>query len=291
MSCHAAYFTYGASPIFLSLCDFVILFPEFHDRYGPWAVIAGASEGIGQSYANILAERGFNLVTIARRIEPLEKDAALLRRRHRVDVRPVSIDLAADNLADLLSQAIDGLDVGLLVYNACYSKIGRFLEVTAEEHQTMLDVNCRGPVTACQVIAPRLAQRGKGGIILMSSMSGFQGSAMISTYAATKAFNTNLAQSLWVELKPKGVDVMACVAGATSTPGFNNNTPEEKRSVAFPMRPDPVAREGLNALGKKPVHITGGLNRTVRRATSLMPLPQRTRFFSKATEDMYGESN
>lgn len=269
----------------------MILFPDFHRRYGPWAVVAGASEGIGQSYANILAERGFNVVTIARRIEPLEKDAKLLRRRHRVEIKPVSIDLGAADLGDQFRQAIDGLDVGLLVYNACYSKIGRFLDTSAAEHQTMLDVNCRGPVTTSQVIAPRLVERGRGGIILMSSMSGFQGSAMISTYAASKAFNTNLAQSLWIELQPKGVDVMACVAGATSTPGFNNNTPEEKRSVAFPMRPDSVAREGLEALGKKPVHITGTLNRTVRRATSLMPLPQRTRFFSKATVDMYGESN
>ncbi len=267
----------------------MIVDPQFHAQYGPWAVVAGASEGIGRSYAHVLAERGFNLVTMARRLEPLEQEAALLRRRHHVEVRPCAIDLSDENLHALTLEATAGLDIGLLVYNACYSVIGEFLEISSQAHQSMLDVNCRAPVLMSHALAPAMIERGHGGIILMSSMSGFQGTAMVANYAATKAWNINLAQGLWEEFKPQGVDVLACVAGATSTPGFENNTPEERRSKAFPMPPEDVAREGLKALGKKPVHITGRINRAVDIMGHLMSRKQRTRFFSNATRSIYGD--
>ncbi len=261
--------------------------PKFHQRYGPWAVIAGASEGIGQSYAHVLAEKGLNLVTLARRIEPLERDAELLRRRHHVDVRPVSLDLSSTTLEADFAQAIEGLDVGLLVYNACYSVIGEFKDVAVSAHKTMLDVNCVAPSTLSHHLIPALMERGHGGIILMSSMSGFQGTAMVANYAATKAWNINFAQGLWEELSPHGIDVLGCIAGATSTPGFEGNTPEDKRSKAFPMPPERVAREGLKALGKRPLHITGRINRAVDWMGHLMSRRGRTRFFSNATRDIY----
>ncbi|WP_158595824.1 SDR family NAD(P)-dependent oxidoreductase [Oleomonas cavernae] len=268
----------------------MILFPEFHQRYGPWAIVAGASEGIGQAYAHVLAERGLNLVTLARRIEVLEQDAQLIRRRHRVEVRPVSVDLAAPDLAQQIDAATAGLDIGLGIYNACYSRIADFTDVALDDHQRMLDVNCRGPLILAQRLGPRLVARKRGGLLLMSSMSGFQGSALIATYAATKAFNITLAESLWTELKPHGVDVIACVAGATLTPGFESYTPEAKRGKAFPMRADAVAREGLAALGKGPIHIAGRLNRLVNGVTRFMSHRQRTNFFSNATRSIYGSS-
>lgn len=263
------------------------LFPDFHHRYGPWAVVAGASEGIGQAYTHILAERGLNVVTLARRIEPLEQDAALIRRRHRVEIKPVSLDLAAPDLAEQFDQAIEGLDVGLLIYNACYSKIGPFVDMPLQHYLSTIDVNCRGPVVLSHRIAPRLIQRGKGGIILMTSMAGFQGSALVSTYAATKAFDTVLAESLWAELTPHGVDVLACVAGATETPDFLRKTPADKKAGVFPMRPEAVAREGIAALGKKPTVVAGRMNRIANRTIGLMSRKQRTRFFSKTTRDVY----
>lgn len=265
----------------------MILFPEFHARYGPWAVVAGASEGIGREYAHLLAERGLNLLTLARRLEPLEQDAQLIRRRHRVEVRPVAMDLAASDLEQQFARATEGLDIGLLVYNACYSRVAEFREIPLAEQLTTLDVNCRGPLTLCHRMIPRLIERGRGGLLLMSSMSGFQGSAMVAHYAATKAWNINLAEGLWAELQPLGIDVLACVAGATLTPGFERTTPKERQAQAFPMRAEAVAREGLVALGGKPVHITGRLNRGVDTVARLMSRRQRTRFFSKATRDIY----
>lgn len=260
---------------------------DFRRRYGPWAVIAGASEGIGQAYADQLAAKGLNLITLARRAELLEADARKLRAQYGVDVRPVSLDLAAPDLAARFAEAIDDFDVGLLVYNACYSHIGKFLDVPLADHLRTLDVNCRGPVTLVEHIAPRLIARGRGGILLMSSMSGFQVSAMVASYAATKAFNTILAESLWTELRPHGVDVLACVAGATSTPGFENSTPDAKKGKAMPMPAAAVAREGLAALPLGPVHIAGRINWLVNAVSRLMTRRQRTSFFSGATQDIY----
>ena len=265
----------------------MILFPEFYDRYGPWAVVAGASEGIGQAYTHILAERGINVITLARRLEPLEKDAELLRRRHRVEIKPVSMDLSAPDLSSQFEAAIDGLDVGLMIFNACYSVIGEFKDISLEDYNKTIDVNCRAPVTLSHIMTPRLIERGKGGIIIMSSMAGFQGSALVGPYAATKAFDTILAESLWTELKPHGVDAMTCVAGATETPDFLRKTPADKKAKAFPMRPEAVAREALNALGKGPTHIAGRMNRNVHNVTKLMTHKGRTKFFSSATRDIY----
>lgn len=269
----------------------MILFPEFYRRYGPWAIVAGASEGLGQAYAHVLAERGLNLVTLGRRAEPLEQDAELIRRRYRVEVRPVALDLAAPDLAEQFDAAIAGLDIGLLVYNAALWIIAEFVDTPLADHQRMLDVNCRGPITLVQRIAPQLKQRGQGGIVLMSSMSGFQGSALLATYAATKAFDTVLAESLWFELAPHGVDVLGCAAAAMSTPGFYEATPRDKQDMAMPMRPEAVAREALDALAgrsKQPTHIAGWIPRLVNAFANLLTRRWRASFFSKMNHDIYG---
>ncbi|MGJ8670293.1 MAG: SDR family NAD(P)-dependent oxidoreductase [Oceanococcus sp.] len=265
----------------------MIIDPEYHKKYGPWAVVAGASEGIGQSFAHALAEKGFNLLMLARRIEPLNREAELLRRRYHVEVRTVSMDLSATDLEQQYNDVSADMDIGLLVYNACYSVIGEFKSIALGDHQKMLDVNCRGPVILSHCMIDRLLKRGSGGIILMSSMSGFQGTAMVANYAATKAWNINFTQGLWSELTPHGIDVLGCIAGATSTPGFEGNTPKDKRGKAFPMHPDDVAREGLAALGKRPLHITGAINRSVDRLGHFMSRKARTNFISKATRDIY----
>lgn len=268
------------------------LFPEFHQRYGPWAIVAGASEGLGQAYANVLAERGVNLVTLGRRAEPLERDAELLRRRHRVEVRPLAIDLAAADVAERVAAATADLDIGLLVYNAALWIIDEFVATPLADHQRMIDVNCRGVLALTATVAPRLKQRGRGGIVLMSSMSGFQGSALLATYAATKAFDTVLAEGLWYELAPHGVDVLGCVAAAMATPGFYQVTPPEQQAGAMPMRPEAVAREALAELEgrRKPTHLAGRVARLGHALGSLMTRRRRAIFFSDMNRKIYGAS-
>src|SRR5690606_39158636 len=134
------------------------------------------------------AEKGLDLVLIARRRAPLEAEASLLRRRHRVRVDTLELDLGAPDLAARVDAALEGRDVGLLIYTACHSAIGESLELPLEAKAQSLAVNCAGPLALSSLLAPRLVARGRGGILLMSSLAGFQGAAMVGTYAATKAF-------------------------------------------------------------------------------------------------------
>jgi short-subunit dehydrogenase len=266
----------------------MIVDPSFHERYGRVAVVAGASEGIGRAFAHQLAEKGLDLILLARRIEPLEAEAHLLRRRHGVSVEAVAMDLGAPDLATKFAAAIEGKDVGLLVYNACFSKIGKFLDTDLDSKLATIDVNCRGPVVLSTIMAERLAARKRGGLLLMSSMSGLQGTAMVSTYAASKAFNTVLGEGLWAELSPIGVDVLVCVAGATSTPNFEAQTPESKRAQVFPMTPDDVARGALANLGNGPVHYAGPVNFAVATASRFFSRRAAVSFISKNTRKVYG---
>lgn len=266
----------------------MLIHPEFHARYGPVAVVAGASEGIGRAYAHQLAEWGLDLILIARRAGPLEAEAHLLRRRHGVRVDAVPMDLASSDLEANFSAAIEGRDVGLLIYNACHSDIREFSEMSVASMMTTIDVNVRGPVLLSSLMTPRLIERGRGGLLIMSSMSGFQGTALISTYAASKAFDTAFGEALWTELGPKGVDVLVCVAGATLTPSFNEQTPEEKRPGVFPMKPEDVAIGALEHLRDGPVYIAGGMNRAVATGMRLAGRKIATSFISSQTRKVYG---
>jgi short-subunit dehydrogenase len=237
----------------------------FIDRYGPVALIAGASEGIGAAFARELAGLGLDLVLVARRAAPLEALAAELRAASGVTVRPVPCDLADTGAANAIAGACRGLEIGLLVYNAAASSVGRFLDIPIESHLRAVEVNARGPVLLAHAFGGAMAGRGRGGIVLMSSLTAFQGTPLVASYGATKAFNLVLAEGLWGELRERGVDVLACCAGATLTPGYERATPPDSASgfAPKPQRPADVAREALDALGRRPLVITGRGNRIV----------------------------
>jgi short-subunit dehydrogenase len=262
----------------------------FVDRYGPWAVVAGASEGIGASFSRKLAARGLNLVLVARRPAPLEDLAAELRERHRVEVKVQPLDLGSPDVVAEMSSATGGLDIGLLIYNAAYSPIGRFLEIDVEEHLKAVDTNVRGPLRLSHYFGRRLVERGKGGIILVSSMSGFQGTAMIGNYAATKAYDTVFAEGLWYELRRHGVDVLACVAGATLTPSYESTIDRAPTSgLARPMQPDEVTEQALVDLGQRPIGISGRRNRLASVVIGrLLPRRAAVEIISKETERLFG---
>jgi short-subunit dehydrogenase len=252
-------------------------------------VIAGASEGIGASFSRKLAARGINVVLIARRAAPLEELAADLRRSHGVEVKVQPLDLGSPDAVAGVSAATEGLDVGLLIYNAAYSPIGTFLGCSVEEHLKAVDVNVCGPLRLSHYFGHRLVDRGRGGIILMSSMSGFQGTAMVANYAATKAYDTILAEGLWYELRQQGVDVLACVAGATLTPNYESSTDRiPTRGLARPMQPDDVTEQALQDLGQRLYGVSGRRNRLasvlLRR---LLPRRAAIEMVSKETERMY----
>lgn len=233
---------------------------SFKEKYGPWALVAGASKGLGAAFATELAARGLNLILLARGGDALEALAERLRTAFPVEVRTVTADLGDVHAAERCAELAREHEIGLLVYNAAYSKIGRFLDGALEEHLRTVDVNCRGPVSLALALGKPMAARGRGGILLMSSLAGGQGTPLVATYGATKAFNLILAESLWYELREHGVDVLACRAGATRTPAFEASQPQGKTPM---MDPQPVVRQALDALGGGPSMVPGALNRIV----------------------------
>jgi len=247
---------------------------DFLTQYGPWALVAGASEGIGQEFSRQLAAKGLNLVLVARRQALLHELREDLTSNYNIEVLCVPMDLGRPDLFAAAEREVGHLDIGLLVYNACFSNIAPFANASLEDKLLTVDVNCRGPLALVTLLAGPMIERQRGGIILMSSASGFQGAAWLATYAASKAFTTNLAEGLWEELRGQGVDVLALVAGATNTPNFKAVTPADKQAASFPMEPSDVVREGLQKLGHGPRHIAGRMNRAVAFVLNRL-LPRR----------------
>jgi len=245
---------------------------DFVARYGPWAIVAGASEGLGAAFARALAARRLNLLLLARRVELLDVVAQQLREEHSVAVRTFACDLARPDLAQALGAATADIEIGLAVYNAAYTTIGDFVTRPLDELLRIVDVNVRGPLVFARLMAPAMVARGRGGVILMSSLAGWQGSPRIAAYAASKAFNLVLGESLWRELKPHGVDVVVASAGAVRTPGYAKTM---VRDAPGTLDPGAVAEQALAALGRGPVVVPGTVNRMARFVMGRL-LPRRT---------------
>ncbi|MDE0950145.1 MAG: SDR family NAD(P)-dependent oxidoreductase [Halioglobus sp.] len=229
-------------------------------QYGPWALIAGGSEGIGLCFARQLAEAGLNLMLLARRPEPLQAAQEQLCRDFSVEVRTHTMDLTAADLEEQLESVTEGIDIGLLIYNAgAIHGAGLFLDEPLQKTRSLIQLNCLGPAIFSHHLGNRMRQRGRGGILLMSSLSGLTGGAYIAAYAATKAFDIILAESLWAELKPFGVHVLGLVAGATDTPAMAASGIDFE--VGHTMDPAVVANEGLTQLPHGPLRIAGAQNR------------------------------
>ena len=244
---------------------------SFKEKYGPWALVAGASYGLGGAFAEALARRGLNLVLLARGKAQLEQSAARLKERYSVDIRCHALDLADYEKTKGIVQNLK-VPVGLLVYNAAYAPIGLFENLSEEQLALAAAVNVKAPLLLAKLLSLQMIQRGQGGIVLMSSLAGGQGTPRLQTYAATKAFNAVLAEGLWKELKPRGIDVTACVAGAILTPGYRQA--EKAKAAPGTLSAEQVAEQALRALGKGPLVVPGAVNKTARFLMSRI-LPRR----------------
>jgi len=261
----------------------------FTARYGSWGIVAGASQGIGAAYAEELASYGLNLVLVARRTELLQALATKLSERYKIETRIIALDLADPNAAEQIAETTKELEIGLLVYNAAFSAIGPFPERPLADHIKELNTNTFTPLKLIYLFAEKMLARGRGGMLLMSSLSAFQGSAYISTYAATKAFNIVLAEGLWEEWRERGVDVLVCVSGAVRTPNYVASEPEQTGGLGdMTMTPDQVVEEALNALGKGPYVIPGRMNRISSFIMRhLLPRKATVKFMGRILRGMY----
>lgn len=227
-------------------------------KYGPWAVIAGGSEGVGAEFAQQLASDGFNLVLIARKSGPLE-DTAQRCRGLGAQVRALALDLLdAGAVPRIIAQTAD-LEVGLLIYNAGANTCSApFLDADLSDFHRVIDLNMMRMLDLVQHFGRLMRSRRRGGILLVGSMAGTHGSVCQSVYTGVKAFGRLFAESLWIELRDYGVDVLELVLGVTRTPamervGLNFDVPGLTVS-----EPADVAREGLANLANGPVFIVSG---------------------------------
>ena len=230
----------------------------FAAAYGPWALVAGGSEGLGAAFAHELARRGLHLVLVARRPEPLAETAALLRQTTGAQVQTVTADLGAPGAIDLVAEATADRPVGLVVANAATSPTGPFTAITEADVGAVADLNCRATALLAHRFLPPMVERGRGGLILMSSLAGLQGVPGLAVYSASKAFLITLAEALWAENRGSGVDVIACCPGAVTTPGYRQAT---RRTAPGATTPEQVAAAALDALGTGFRVVPGQLNR------------------------------
>jgi short-subunit dehydrogenase len=259
----------------------------FAQRYGPWAVIAGASDGIGECFARQLAERGIHVALLARRKGLLDELAAEIHDTHGVETRPIVADLTDAQIGDVVAEATADLDVGLLVYNAgAVHGARKFHDQPVDHAMTLVHLNCRGPVLLAHHLGGRMRERGSGGIILLTSMAAACGSSYTATYGATKSFELILAEALWHELTPHGVTAMSVVAGATRTPSMLASN-EQFESYPNLMEPADVAQGALAHLGKGPCWVAGDLNRETARAFWPTPRVALINGMSAATAGLY----
>jgi len=234
----------------------------FAEKYGPWAVIAGGSEGIGASFARKIAGQGVNVVLLARKPAPLEEVAQEIRRTTKAQVRSASVDLSAADLKEQLHKLTGDVEVGMVVYNAgAEAKMVPFLDRPMGELMRLIGVNVTGPTVMLHHFAEPMRQRRRGGIIVVGSMAGFAGGSRMAVYTAGKAYEQMLTETLWWELKPFGINVLMLVAGSTKTPAMARMGINLEGAGQPVMESDDVAQEGLDNLENGPTWMAGAHNR------------------------------
>lgn len=226
------------------------------ERYGPWALLVGGSEGIGEHLARKLGAAGIHLVLVARKAAPLQATAQAVREAAGVDVRTLTLDIAAPDLLGRIRAVTDGLEIGLVVHNVGGGQgSGPFVEGSLEAALSPVLTNPIAQVKLAHHYGGLMAQRGRGGLLFIGSMAGNVGSYHFATYSAAKAFTQIFSEALWAELEPKGVDVLTLVIGATDTPARQRSGVIDAGEMPV-ASPEYVAQQALDHLPHGPVHVT-----------------------------------
>lgn len=239
---------------------------RLRNKYGEWAVITGASSGIGFELATLLAKAGFKLLINARNAERLEHAAQTLAQ-YKCEVRTVAADLSQETGIEQLIHASEGLDVGLLINNAGFGTSGIFSEGDLEQELNLLRLNCLAVVSLTHYFAGRFKLRGKGGMVFLSSLVAFQGVPYAANYAASKAYVQSFAEGVAVELKPYGIDVLSAIPGPVAS-GFGSRADMKMGNAASPAE---VAAPILAAIGRQTNVIPGLRSKVLVYSLSTVP--------------------
>ena len=255
---------------------------RFKSNYGPWALITGASAGIGAAFAMELAAMGFNLVLVARRQSELNEVAATVRDKYGVDTDVIVADLTTTEGVEVVKTQSQQRDVGLLVASAGFGTSGSFLTANPATEVEMLEVNCRASILLAHAFGNRMKARGSGGIILMSSLLAWQGVPKAAHYAATKAYIQTFAEGLARELQPLGIDVLSSAPGPVLS-GFGDRA---KMRITTGVTTQAVAIDSLRALGKKTTVTPGSLSKLLTGSLATLPRGVRVRIMQQIMEGM-----
>ena len=260
------------------------------ERYGNWALVAGAAVGIGEGFTTMLASCGFNIILVDRNATAMHALALKIGVDYHVESMELNLDLASPGAAEECMKAATRADCRLMIYVAAWSRVRRFTELDPSELDGFLAVNTRTLLHLVHGFSRRLILTGKtGGILLVSSLAGLIGPQFVATYAATKAFSIRLTESLYEELKEHGIDITVCCSGTVSTPTYLKSNPSfEKMKPPF-MEPSAVAGYAMKKLGRKPVCIPGLTNRLQYFfLMNLIPRQAARRLVNNAMKKMYG---
>lgn len=233
-------------------------------KSGSWAVLTGATSGIGRAFADELAARGMNLLIVARNVEALERTQRELMGNYRINVDTLSLDLSVDGAAQQLFDAAVAHDADLLISNAGFGGLGAFLDKPLEDHLAVFRLNGTAQIEIAHLFANHYAKRaGRGSILLLGSTVGLHGTPFAASYSASKAGTIAIAEALNAELKGSGVRITTVSPGVTGTPAVLNNPDADLSKLPIPpMDPRQVVLEGLAALERNEAHhVVGRLNR------------------------------
>lgn len=243
---------------------------RWREKYGAWAVVTGASSGLGAEFVKQIAARGLNVVLVARRAERMEALAEGVRRVHGVQTHVVSVDLTDGDASRLVGDRTRDLEVGLLVNNAGFGLSGAYADLDPDRVAKMTVLNCVVPVQLTNLYLPRMLERGRGGLIFLASTAAYQATPYLGVYGATKAFNLLMGESLWKEYREKGIDSLSLSPGFTRTE-FTSVARMKDASGLREAAPDAVVSLALRSLGRKPSVIHGFVNRMLNFTGRLIP--------------------
>ena len=262
---------------------------DLKNKYGDWALLIGAAEGIGEAFSIQLASLGFNLIMLDKNKSTLLVLGEKLKTDFGIQVKSLHFDLVDPETSLKAINEIENLKSRLLIYNAAFSLIKQFTQHSSEDLERYLQVNIASPLRLIHAFSSYLKAKNEGGgILLMSSLAGLLGMQFIAPYAASKAFTWNLAEGLHHELKPFGIDVSACIAGATLSQTYINTKP--KYGLIKPQLQDPkeVAKTALKQLGKRGFFISGFSNRiNYFILTRILPRKMAGRIANRVIQKMY----
>jgi short-subunit dehydrogenase len=226
------------------------------ERYGPWAVIVGGSEGIGEHLARKLGAAGINLLLIARKPEALAETARQVRAASQVQVHTLELDISRDDMLERIREAAAGLEVGLLIHNVGGgASFGPFVEAALPAAMNPVLTNCVALTKLVHEFGKPMSDRGRGGILIIGSMAGNAGSYFIAGYSAAKAWNQIFAEALWAEMQPRGVHVLICPIGAADTPSRRRSGTVDADEMQV-AKPEDVAQQALDELPNGPVYVS-----------------------------------